>query len=176
MLNPGGAEHPCTETREAGDAYLSLSLSFLLSLFQKTKREVVDKGFFPSKAGHTPHQPSSPMPRNKLWNLPLQIVIEIANPINRRWQKIRLTKIKMNTRDKWIEKEHEDNKSQHHQAFGEQNLVWYPVLWERKTQFIYWVLPSCSCNVSIILRDSNHYKFLLKMKNITSWTWKKIIR
>ena len=37
--------------------------------------------------------------------------------------KIRLTQIQMNTRDKGIEKEHEDDKSQHHQAFGKQNPV-----------------------------------------------------
>lgn len=34
----------------------------------------------------------------------------------------------MNARDKRIEEKHEDNKSQHGQAFGEQDPVGYPML------------------------------------------------
>jgi hypothetical protein len=44
-------------------------------------------------------------------------VISIAKPKTKANKKIRLTKIKMNARDKGTEKKCEDNKPQHRQAF-----------------------------------------------------------
>lgn len=47
-------------------------------------------------------------------------------------KEIKLTKIEMNARNKWIDKEHKDNKSQYSQAFDEKYFVCYSVLKVKK--------------------------------------------
>lgn len=114
-VKPGGAEDPWH-----WDVSLSRPLCPPLPLLQKT-------------IPLSPHQHLG----TSFETFPSRLWCHLKSPSTKATPKIRLTNIKMNTRDKRIEKEHDDNKSQHCQAFGEQNPVWYPVLWERKTQLIY---------------------------------------